>query len=112
MTSLTADDSAAAASVASVAQPLLKTDVLGRGQIPRERREALLEEFERSGISAAQFARLAGIKYSTFAQWVQKHRRRRPGSQSDRSLRLVQAVVTCYRFNWCHKICRTGVRAV
>jgi lambda repressor-like predicted transcriptional regulator len=32
-----------------------------------ERRAAILTEFDRSGVSAAQFARLAGIKYSTFA---------------------------------------------
>lgn len=35
----------------------------------------LLEEFERSGTSAASFAKLAGVCYSTFAGWV--HRRRK-----------------------------------
>lgn len=41
------------------------------------RREALLDEFERSGSSAMRFARLAGLKYSTFANWVQARRRKR-----------------------------------
>jgi len=45
------------------------------------RREALLDEFERSGSSAARFARLAGIKYPTFANWVHQRRKGR-GSAS------------------------------
>ena len=56
---------------------VLKQDARGRVRVPVERREALLEEFEGSGMSGAQFARLAGIKYVTFASWVQKRRRQR-----------------------------------
>jgi hypothetical protein len=44
---------------------------------PVERREALLDEFERSGISAMAFAKMAGINYATFANWRQKRRRAR-----------------------------------
>jgi hypothetical protein len=54
---------------------ILKTDVLGRVRTPRERREQLLDEFERSGLSGQKFAELAGIKYQTFATWAQKRRR-------------------------------------
>ena len=54
---------------------VFKQDVLGRVRVPGERREALLDEFEKSGSSGAKFARLAGIKYATFANWVQKRRR-------------------------------------
>ena len=54
---------------------LLKTDERGRVRTPPARREALLQEFERSGLSAAKFAALAGIKYPTFAAWLQKRRR-------------------------------------
>ena len=39
---------------------LLKTDGLGRVRTPVARREGLLEEFERSGLSGAKFAALAG----------------------------------------------------
>jgi hypothetical protein len=55
----------------------LKVDVRGRVLVSAARREALLDEFERSGASAMGFARLAGLKYSTFANWVQARRRRR-----------------------------------
>jgi hypothetical protein len=56
---------------------VLKQDVRGRVRVSAERREALLDEFERSGASGAKFARLAGIKYATFANWVTKRRRER-----------------------------------
>lgn len=55
----------------------MKQDGHGRVRVPAGRREALLDEFERSGASGAKFARLAGIKYSTFAAWVLKRRRQR-----------------------------------
>ena len=57
------------------AEELLKVDVLGRVWTSAERREWLLDEFERSGVAGAEFARIAGIKYSTFANWVQRRRR-------------------------------------
>jgi len=43
--------------------------------VPVERREELLDEFERSGISAMRFAKMAGINYATFANWRQKRRK-------------------------------------
>jgi len=58
-------------------EAILKTDVLGRVRTPRERREHLLDEFKHSGLSGQKFAELAGIKYQTFATWVQKRRRQR-----------------------------------
>lgn len=42
---------------------------------PRQRREQLLAEYERSGLSQAAFARRAGVRYPTFAHWVQERRR-------------------------------------
>lgn len=53
---------------------ILKTDERGRVRTPVERREALLDEFERSALSGMKFAQLAGIKYATFANWIQKRR--------------------------------------
>ncbi len=50
---------------------LIKTDTLGRLRTSPERREMLLDEFEQSGMSGAEFARLIGIKYQTFAGWRQ-----------------------------------------
>ena len=63
-------------------EEILKTDVLGRVRTPRARREALLEEFERSGVSAQKFAALVGVKYQTFASWVQQRRKARGQYQS------------------------------
>ncbi len=53
---------------------ILKTDALGRVKTPEARREQLLDEFERSGMSGRQFAEFIGVKYQTFATWAQ-HRR-------------------------------------
>jgi transposase-like protein len=95
MASLTTTDPAATLHVSPTsAATLLKTDTQGRVRATPERRAAILAEFERSGVSAAQFARLAGIKYSTFAQWVQRHRRLRPSRKpAGRALRLLEAIV-------------------
>lgn len=59
------------------AKPLIKTDRLGRIRIKPQHREALLDKFEQSGMSGQQFAKLHGIKYTTFASWNQKRRRSR-----------------------------------
>jgi hypothetical protein len=58
------------------AEQIVKVDRIGRIKTPRERREALLVEFDRSGMSGQQFAKWAGIKYGTFITWVQKRRRK------------------------------------
>jgi hypothetical protein len=54
---------------------VLKTDGLGRVKTPTARRESLLDEFERSGLSGAKFAALTGIKYQTFAAWALRRRK-------------------------------------
>jgi len=67
-------------------------DTKGRLRTSKEQRRLILAEFERSGVSAVQFARRTGLKYSTFAAWVQRYRRRkRPGGRSP--VRLLEAVV-------------------
>ena len=53
-----------------------RRDRRGRVNWPRERREQLLEEYAKSGMSQAAFARRAGVRYPTFAHWVQERRRR------------------------------------
>ena len=81
----------------SDAEQLLKVDVSGRVWTSRQRREALLDEFERSGTSAAQFAALTGVKYPTFASWVQKRRRGKDTAGrtvAEAPLRWMEAVVT------------------
>jgi hypothetical protein len=53
---------------------LLKTDTRGRVRTPAKRRKALLKEFAGSGLSARKFAAMVGVRYSTFAHWVQRFR--------------------------------------
>ena len=52
-----------------------KVDRRGRVHVPAGRREELLDEFERSGASGPEFARLVGVKYATFAGWRAKRGR-------------------------------------
>jgi hypothetical protein len=56
---------------------ILSQDAQGRVLVSRERREALLEEYDRSGMSAVKFAQYVGIKYSKLAYWLQSRRRHR-----------------------------------
>ena len=71
---------------------LVTTDAKGRLRASREQRKAVLAKFEQSRMSAPKFAAVAGIKYSTFAGWVQRYRRARPKTVL-RRLRLLEAVV-------------------
>jgi hypothetical protein len=65
---------------------------------PKARQENLLDEFERSGLSGAKFAELAGIKYQTFAAWAARRRKQRGGIQapakSPDPVQWLEAVIT------------------
>ena len=61
---------------------IIRTDGIGRQRTPAARREQLLDEFERSGLSGAKFAALTGIKYSTFAAWAHRRRKRQESGLS------------------------------
>lgn len=62
---------------------ILPVDSKGRVRVSRERREQLLDEFERSGMTGAQFAKTVGLKYPTFAFWRQERQKRKPAVTSD-----------------------------
>lgn len=53
-----------------------RRDRRGRVNWPKQRRDELLAEYEGSGMSQAAFARRAGVRYPTFAHWVQEARRK------------------------------------
>jgi hypothetical protein len=53
---------------------ILSQDARGRILVPRERRESLLEEYDRSGMSGVRFAQFVGIKYTTLAYWLRSRR--------------------------------------
>ena len=87
-----------------VAGRVLKRDARGRVHSTAEHREAVLAEFERSGLSGPHFAQMAGIPYQTFSSWRKRQRkplepdgdpsvasRRRVGPVA---LRFAEAVVT------------------
>ncbi|WAC21095.1 hypothetical protein OVA24_06825 [Luteolibacter sp. SL250] len=58
---------------------LIKVDAIGRVRTAAAQREALLDAYESSGLSGPEFAARHGVKYLTFATWLQK-RKRRTGS--------------------------------
>src|ERR1051325_5167831 len=57
---------------------ILPTDSKGRVRVSRQRREQLLDEFEKSGMTGSQFAKTVGLKYTTFAFWRQQRQKRKP----------------------------------
>ena len=75
------------------AEELIKTDTLGRKRTSALRRESLLIEFDKSGLSAKQFADLTGIKYQTLATWLQKRRRSQVSIKTTETVKWLEAVV-------------------
>jgi hypothetical protein len=49
-------------------------DQLGRKLTPASRREELVIAWRQSGLTQAAFARREGVRYPTFASWVQQAR--------------------------------------
>jgi transposase-like protein len=86
-----ADSSAAGPSPLVQSVPVT-VDTKGRMRASKEQRRVILAEYERSGISAARFAKQTGLKYSTLAGWLQRYRRTKPQARA-RQVRLLEAVV-------------------
>lgn len=73
----------------------LKTDVLGRVTISPQQRERILDAFDASGMSGQKFAEHCGVKYTTFASWIQKRRKSRgeyPDTTSDPNEALIKSL--------------------
>ena len=74
---------------------MLRADVRGRVRRSATQRAEILAAFDQSGVSAAEFARLVGVKYPTLAGWL--HRRGRPrgevGPGRSPAVRFVEAAV-------------------
>jgi len=90
MISTTSAELAVASPVAE--SVLVTTDSRGRVRVSKEQRRAVLAQFEQSGLSAAKFAKVAGLKYSTLAGWLQRYRRSKPKGRPGR-MRLLEAVI-------------------
>jgi transposase len=63
-------------------EQILSQNAKGRVLVTRERRETLLAEYDRSGMSGVKFAEYVGIKYSTLAYWLQRRRQQRQKEKS------------------------------
>lgn len=61
-----------------------KRDARGRRITPAERRAELVTTYRQSGLTQAAFARREGVRYSTFASWVQEERKGSSGSAAKR----------------------------
>jgi hypothetical protein len=58
-------------------ETLVRLDCIGRIRFSRSQREGLLDAYESSGLSGPQFAAQHGVKYQTFATWLQSRKRAR-----------------------------------
>lgn len=85
-------DSPAAVASPGIQEVPVTVDAKGRVRVSKEQRRVILAEFERSGMSAVQFAKLTGLKYSTLAGWRQRYRRTQRRGRA-RQVRLLEAVV-------------------
>jgi len=80
-------------------ETILKADALGRVRMPKEKRELILDRFEESGMTGQAFSKHIGVKYPTFASWIQKRRRERGEYRAledpagETSISLFEAVV-------------------
>ncbi len=85
---------------------ILKSDTRGRVMSTPLQREELLRQYERSGLSGPRFAAAAGVKYQTFASWLQRKKRasapleeetsvpqQAPGPEAMPSLQWMEAVL-------------------
>jgi hypothetical protein len=80
---------------------ILPVDRRGRVRVSAQRRRELLDQFEQSNLSGQKFAKLTGLKYSTFAAWVSKRRKERdavapawPGHGKGASVEWLETVIT------------------
>src|SRR5436190_1064437 len=92
MTTSSNADASAALGVPLVANVPVTVDTKGRVRATREQRRLILAEFERRGLSAARFAKLTGLKYSTFSAWLRRYHRPKPPARKQ-PIRLLEAVV-------------------
>ena len=90
---ITTSGFSAPAPVGSPAIPTVPVtmDSKGRVRTSKEQRRVILAEFERSGVSATQFAKVTGLKYSTLAGWLQRCRRGKKALAQP--VRLLEAMV-------------------
>lgn len=78
---------------------ICRRDRRGRVLSTARQRQAVLEEYGRSGLSGPAFARAAGIKYQTFACWRVQHRKSSSGMVVQPGPRQVSGTVSFLEAN-------------
>jgi len=92
MTTTSSPETSTSVPSCSIQNVPVTMDSKGRVRVSKEQRQPILTEFERSRVSATQFAKRIGLKYSTLAGWLQRYRRAK-SRRCARSVRLLEAVV-------------------
>jgi hypothetical protein len=76
---------------------VLPVDTRGRVRVSAQRREVLLGQLDKSGMTGKRFAAFAGINYQTLCGWLQRRRKaaasQGPAMAEPRSLQWVEATV-------------------
>jgi hypothetical protein len=76
---------------------MLPVDARGRVRVSAQRREALLAQYDKSGMTGKRFAAWAGMNYQTLCGWLQRRRKavaiQRPAPAETKRLQWVEAVV-------------------
>jgi len=76
---------------------MLPVDTRGRVRVSAQRRDALLAQFDKSGMTGKRFAAWAGIKYQTLCGWLQRRRRaaagQGPAGTEAKRIQWVEALV-------------------
>jgi hypothetical protein len=80
---------------------ILKQDSLGRVRTPLGKRQEILAAFDGSGMSAARFAAMVGLNYSTFCSWVQERNQNQgkdsvlTGAAGKPQVQWIEAEIAC-----------------
>jgi len=80
---------------------ILKQDSLGRVRTPLAKRQEILAAFDGAGMSAARFAAMVGINYSTFCSWVQERNQKQgkdsvlTGAAAKPQVQWIEAEIAC-----------------
>jgi hypothetical protein len=80
---------------------ILKQDSLGRVRTPLGKRQEILAAFDGAGMSAARFAAMVGINYSTFCIWVQERNQKQgkdsvlTGAAAKPQVQWIEAEIAC-----------------
>jgi hypothetical protein len=68
---------------------------------PRAKRQEILASFDGAGMSAARFAAMVGINYSTFCSWVQERNQKQgkdsilTGAAAKPQVQWIEAEIAC-----------------